>query len=554
MTIASNEDNVALLGRLIVDWEGETVEFKEAGSDFDTDRIGRYVSALCNEANLAGMDSAWLVFGVRNRTREVVGTSYRTEPDRLNSLKRQVFEGCVPNFSLRGIRVVNHPQGRVVMLEIPAAPQGMPIAWKGFHYARAGESLVPMPTEKIDAIRSQESLLDWTAQVIEDAEVADLSEDALSAAREAFKQKNSPRIAPEAVDSWNDDEFLRHLGLLTKRGLMRAAILLLGKPESAYLLNPHMAEITWRLMDEDRVYEHFSIPFILTTTQLYQRIRNYKLRLVPPGELIQREVEKYEQETVLEALHNCIAHQDYTRLSRVAVMEHPDRLVFESQGSFFEGTPDEYAIEAHMPRRYRNTTLVTAMTELNMIDHLGYGIERMNRSQARRYLPLPEYDLSDPTMVRLTIWGSVVDEAYTRLLMQRSDLPFDKVMALDRIQKRHPIAEDMLRRLRLKGLVEGRRPHLRVAASVAEAAGTKVDYLERRGQSREYCAAVVTDLITRNGPTTRAEIDRALAPHLPADLTASQMRNRVDNLLRRMREEGTVRSERVDGQRLWTLA
>ena len=47
---------------------------------------------------------------------------------------------------------------------------------------------------------------------------------------------------------------------------------------------------------------------------------------------------------------------------------------------FFEGTLDEYAIEAHMPRRYRNTTLVTAMTELNMIDHLGYGIERMNRS------------------------------------------------------------------------------------------------------------------------------------------------------------------------------
>ena len=161
---------------------------------------------------------------------------------------------------------------------------------------------------------------------------------------------------------------------------------------------------------------------------------------------------------MLEALHNCIAHQDYTRLSRVAVMEHPDRLVFESQGSFFEGTPDEYAIEAHMPRRYRNTTLVTAMTELNMIDHLGYGIERMNRSQARRYLPLPEYDLSDPTMVRLTIWGSVVDEAYTRLLMQRSDLPFDEVMALDRIQKGHPIAEDMLRRLRRKGLVEGAGP------------------------------------------------------------------------------------------------
>ena len=553
MAAASIEDNIALLERLIANWEEETIEFKEAGKDYDTDRIGRYVSALCNEANLAGSDTAWLVFGVRNKTREVVGTSYRAEPERLNSLKLQVFDGCVPNFSLRGIRVVEHPQGRVVMLEIPAAPQGMPISWKGFHYARAGESLVPMPTEKIDAIRNQESLLDWTAQVVADAELSDLSEEAISTAREAFKQKNSPRISPETVDAWSDDEFLRHLGLLTRRGMTRAAILLLGKPESVYLLNPHMAEVTWRLMGEERVYEHFSIPFILTTTRIYQRIRNYKLRLVPPGELVQREVEKYEQTTVLEALHNCIAHQDYTLFSRIAVLEYPDRLEFVSEGSFFEGTPDEYAIEAHMPRRYRNTTLVTAMTELNMIDHLGYGIERMNRSQASRYLPLPEYDLSNPGEVRLTIWGSVVDEAYTAVLMRRSDLPFDEVMALDRVQKGRPIADDMLRRLRRKGLVEGRRPRLRVAASVAEAAGAKVDYLEQRGQSREYCVAVITDLITRNGPSTRAEIDLALAPHLPADLTESQVRNRVDGLLRGMREEGKVRSDRIDGQRKWLL-
>ncbi len=553
MAAASIEDNIALLERLIANWEEETIEFKEAGKDYDTDRIGRYVSALCNEANLAGSDTAWLVFGVRNKTREVVGTSYRAEPERLNSLKLQVFDGCVPNFSLRGIRVVEHPQGRVVMLEIPAAPQGMPISWKGFHYARAGESLVPMPTEKIDAIRNQESLLDWTAQVVADAELSDLSEEAISTAREAFKQKNSPRISPETVDAWSDDEFLRHLGLLTRRGMTRAAILLLGKPESVYLLNPHMAEVTWRLMGEERVYEHFSIPFILTTTRIYQRIRNYKLRLVPHGELVQREVEKYEQTTVLEALHNCIAHQDYTLFSRIAVLEYPDRLEFVSEGSFFEGTPDEYAIEAHMPRRYRNTTLVTAMTELNMIDHLGYGIERMNRSQASRYLPLPEYDLSNPGEVRLTIWGSVVDEAYTAVLMRRSDLPFDEVMALDRVQKGRPIADDMLRRLRRKGLVEGRRPRLRVAASVAEAAGAKVDYLEQRGQSREYCVAVITDLIARNGPSTRAEIDLALAPHLPADLTESQVRNRVDGLLRGMREEGKVRSNRIDGQRKWLL-
>ena len=85
------------------------------------------------------------------------------------------------------------------------------------------------------------------------------------------------------------------------------SILLLGKPESAFLLNPHPAEITWRLTGEERAYEHFSIPFVLSTTRLYAKIRNYKLHLLAPGELIQREVEKYEQGTVLEAIHNCLA-------------------------------------------------------------------------------------------------------------------------------------------------------------------------------------------------------------------------------------------------------
>lgn len=41
-------------------WEDETIEFKEANDNFKTDEIGRYVSALSNEVNLAGIESAWL--------------------------------------------------------------------------------------------------------------------------------------------------------------------------------------------------------------------------------------------------------------------------------------------------------------------------------------------------------------------------------------------------------------------------------------------------------------------------------------------------------------
>ena len=67
----------SLLEQLIATWENEVVEFKQAGNDYDTDKIGEYFSALSNEANLRSTEHAWLVFGINNKTRAVVGSDYR---------------------------------------------------------------------------------------------------------------------------------------------------------------------------------------------------------------------------------------------------------------------------------------------------------------------------------------------------------------------------------------------------------------------------------------------------------------------------------------------
>ena len=70
------------------------------------------------------------------------------------------------------------------------------------------------------------------------------------------------------------------------------------------------------------------------------------MRLLPPGKLVQCEVEKYDQRSVLEAMHNCIAHQDHTKSSRVSVVERPDRIEFTNTSTFYEGKPDDYAFPA----------------------------------------------------------------------------------------------------------------------------------------------------------------------------------------------------------------
>jgi ATP-dependent DNA helicase RecG len=116
---------------LIATWENEVVEFKEVSNDYDTDKIGRYFSALANEANLRDTDAGWLVFGVNNKTRDVVGTNYRPERERLDGLKHQIAQGADPSTTFRQIHEVDVDDKRVVMLEIPPAPRGIPIAWQG---------------------------------------------------------------------------------------------------------------------------------------------------------------------------------------------------------------------------------------------------------------------------------------------------------------------------------------------------------------------------------------------------------------------------------------
>jgi ATP-dependent DNA helicase RecG len=543
-----------LLNELIATWENEVVEFKQAGNDYDTDKIGEYFSALSNEANLRGLERAWLVFGVANEGRQVVGTDYRPEPERLQSLKNQIAQSTEPSITLRNIHVLAHLQGRVVLMEVPAAPRGMPIAWKGHYYARAGESRAPLGLDKLDEIRQQTLNTDWTAQRVPGATVDDLDEAALRKARESFAKKYANRITLDEVMGWPVATFLERARLTHSGDITRATLLLLGKAESAYLLSPHPAQLTWSLRGQERAYEHFGLPFLLTTSRLYQRIRNIQLRLLPQDELLPVEVPKYDQKIVLEALHNCIAHQDYSRCGRIVVTETPGTLVFENEGSFFEGQPGDYIEGTKLPRRYRNPFLAHAMAELNMIDIMGYGIRDMYTGQAQRYFPLPDYDLSEASAVKMTIYGGVVDPAYSRLLIQKTNLPLADVLALDRVQKKLPIPDAAAVRLKRSRLIEGRKPNFHVSAAVAKVTAKKADYIRTRAQDDTFYLKLLIDYLEEYQEASRAEIDKLLLSKLSEALDEVQKVNKINNLITKWRRAGQIINLGSDKGSRWVLA
>lgn len=540
-----------LLEALIAGGENEVVEFKDANDNFKTTRIGEYFSALANEANLRGAEAGWLVFGVDDKSREIIGTSYREEADRLDSLKQQMNDGTEPRVTFRAIHVLDYDGRRVVLFEIPPAPRGIPIAWNGHYYGRSGESLGALDMTELDEVRNQTAATDWTAAVVPDTSLEHLDPAALARARAGFAERY-PRLADE-IATWSDEVFLEKVRLTLGGKLTRSAILLLGRKESAYLLSPHMAELTWKLSGEETAYEHFGLPFLLTATRLVERIRNVQIRLNPPNELIYREIEKYNPAGLHEALYNCIAHQDYRHNARVVVIERIDRVEFISVGEFYDSTPETYMLAERVPHRYRNPFLVAAMTELNLIDHMGNGIHRIVTQQVKRFLPLPDYDLSEPGEVKLTVYGAVIDSAYSQLLMVRSDLSVEDVLALDRVQKRLPITSDVAERLRRAKLIEGRKPNLRVTAAVADATNTRAAYIRTRGQADTFYRKQVMDYLEEFGSASRAEVDQLLYPQLSDALDPDQKRNKVKNLLAGMRQDGLIRNAGTRPSPKWVL-
>jgi len=527
--------------------ETEIVEFKKAERQFDKDKLGRYFSALSNEANLKGKARAWLVMGV-NKFHKIVGTLISMK--QINEYKIEVSRHTAPKITFSEVHIVYKEGKNVLMFEIPAAPKGQPVYWKGHTYGRDGESLGGLNQIEYDRIRAQIIAEDWSSKILPNADFSDLSEDAINFAREQYIEKN-PKLKEE-IDDWPDKVFLDKAKVTIKGQITTTAILLLGKPESNYLLSPATSRITWILRDKDNIekdYEHFDSPLLLAVEKVAAKIRNLKYRYLNPGRIFPEETDQYDPYTIREALHNCIAHQDYMRGGKIIVIEKEDgQLIFTNEGNFIPGSVEEVVISDSPEPKYRNGFLVQAMVNLNMIDTIGSGIKRMFTIQRKKYFPLPEYDLSK-NKVKVIITGKVVDVNYAKKLAEVPDLSLSEIILLDKVAKNKQLSKKEIRRLKTKELIEGRKPNFHISSDIAEVTGEKVDYMKRRGIDDDYCRKMIIEYLEKFERAKRSDFEDLLLDKLPDVLSEEQKKNKVKNNLQYLRRSGRITTE----NRNWRL-
>jgi len=353
--------------------ENEHLELKEAKSSFsilgDNGKNRKSVLGYC--VALGNEGGGKLILGVSNNfPRKIVGTSALPN---FGSVKSKIYQSL--NVRINIVELFNEELKRIVIINIPSRKIGIPLKFYGVPLMRVDEELLEMDDATETKIRN-EIKSDWSAEICLNATIDDLNPKAVAFARKNFKEKN-PKLAQE-LNEWNNEVFLNKAKLTIKGKITNTAILLLGKAEASALISPAVAQVTWILKGKDEIekdYEHFSCPFLLSVEALYSKIRNLKYRYIKDGSLFPEEVDMYAPYVIREALHNCIAHQDYSLHGRIQVVENEEGyLLFTNKGQFLPGSI-ENVIKANSPQEYyQNRFLVDAMVNLNMIDTIGSGI------------------------------------------------------------------------------------------------------------------------------------------------------------------------------------
>ncbi|WP_312747950.1 RNA-binding domain-containing protein [Sphingobacterium multivorum] len=509
--------------------ENEIVEFKEAKTQFDKDKLGKYFSALSNEANIKGRANAWLVLGI-NDAKKVVGTKITDK--QLNEYKQEISKHTSPKCNFLQDHKMDTPNGEVILLEIPAASKGYPVSWKGHWYGRDGESLVALHDFEYEKIKKQLDTEDWSAKIVDTATLDNLSSGAIAFARSQYKEKH-PKLKDE-IDQWSDEVFLDKAKLTIKGKITNTAILLLGNPESEYLIGPAVARVTWILKDRDNVekdYEHFYCPFVTTVQQVSTKIRNLKYRYIAGNTLFPEEVDQYDPYIIREALNNCIAHQDYSMGGKIVVVESEDGwLAFTNVGKFIPNSVEEVVIQDSPEPTYRNSFLVAAMVNLNMIDTIGSGIKKMFNIQRYKFFPLPDYDLTGDR-VKVVFFGKLLDINYARKLAELPELSLEDIILLDKVAKQKRLSDIEIKLLRRKNLIEGRKPNFHISTVVAGVTGEKATYIKQRGFKDEHYKKMILEYLEKYGQASKQEIGDLILDILPSVLDEKKKQNKIRNIV-----------------------
>jgi ATP-dependent DNA helicase RecG len=518
--------------------ENEHLEFKEAKHNFDFDTLVKYCAALANEGG------GKMVLGVTDqRPRHIVGSQ---EFANLERTKASIIERLHLRIEADELQ---HPNGRVLVFEMPSRPIGVPIQYKGAYWMRAGEDLVPMTPDKLKRI-FDEAVPDYTAEVCEKATMDDLAPTAI----QSFRQRWQRKSGNEMLSNLSDERLLTDAELIVGGKITYAALILLGTRQALgkYLAQ---AEVIFEYRSNEapgpaQQREDYRQSFLLFFDDLWSKInlRN-DLQHFQDG-FFMNSIPTFNETVCREAILNAVSHRDYRHPGSTFVKQFPRRLEVISPGGFPLGITPQNIITEQLPR---NRRLAESFLRCGLVERAGQGVDLMFGWCIKESKSQPDYSQTNEYRVWLKLMGEVQDPQFLRFLEKigaetLARFVVEDFLVLDLVHREQPIPQELKPRLAVlldADVIEraGRGKFL-LSKQFYSFIGKKGVYTRKRGLDRETNKALLLKHIQNHKKEGSKLNDlRQVLPSLTYD--------QVQVLLKELKAEGRIKNVGKTSAALW---
>lgn len=374
------------------------VEFK--GSNTDPEVIGKRCSALSNAARIDGRDFAYMLWGIEDGSHAVIGTAFDPDAQKANGQVLQLWlaNSLQPSIAF-SFRVVNHPHGRVVLLEIPAAT-GAPVAFNNIVYIRIGSAtpkLTDYPEryqqliERLQPYRWEQGIArqfatgDDVLALLDYSQYFRLTKQPLPDNRSGIfdKLEGDRLIVRDVGERWN----ITNLGAILfanrlpdfEASLARKAVRFVayaGKNRAATVTHRHDGQ------------KGYAVGF--------EGLVGYINDLLPKNEHIGAALREahplFPELAIRELVANALIHQDMTISGAGPQIElFSDRIEISNPGTPL--VKPERMID--LPPRSRNEALASLMRRIGMCEEQGSGLDKVVEQVEVFQLPAPLFRSAD---------------------------------------------------------------------------------------------------------------------------------------------------------------
>ncbi len=392
--------------------ESEWVEFKV--NNTDPQEIGEYISALANAAALNDEVHAYLIWGVKNRSHEIVGTRFRPANAKMGNepLESWLLRLLNPKIQFR-FDTVKIDGRLVVILEIDCASH-YPVRFRGKEYIRIGEVKKPL-IEAPDRERALWRIFDQTP--FEDLVVAEhLTVDQVLSKLDYTKyfellELPLPVNHDQIIEALSNDSLIEECPAGGWNITNLGAILLARRLTDFRSLSRKIVRvIQYRGTNRiETLKEHQ--PSVKGYAASFEDLVSYINGLLPSSEVIgqalRRTVPMYPELAIRELVANVLIHQDFFATGTGPMVEiFKDRIEFTNPGKPLVST-DRFLDTSP---KSRNETLASLMRRFQICEERGSGIDKVILKVESFKLPAPLFESSgDFTRVFLFAYKDLKD-------------------------------------------------------------------------------------------------------------------------------------------------